>query len=210
MAGATCEQEGALAAGRAAALACTACPLWQLGRQTVFGEGPADARLLLCGEAPGEQEDREGRPFVGPAGRLLDQALEQAGLDRRELYITNLVKHRPWVEQGGRRRNRPPRASEIRACAPWLQQELSIIRPDLVLCLGAPAARAIISKEFKLTEQRGRWYTLPSGARALATLHPAYVLIQPEASFDRLRAQLVADLRLVAEAYRALPPRLPG
>ena len=148
-----------LAALEAAARYCQACPLWQLGRQTVFGAGPADARLMVVGEAPGEQEDRQGIPLVGPAGKLFNEAIAQAGLDRQELYITNTVKHRPWVEQRGRAKNRAPRQSEIKACRPWLDQQVQIIRPALVVCLGATAAHALLGREFRLTEQRGRWRT---------------------------------------------------
>jgi uracil-DNA glycosylase family protein len=186
---------------------CRACPLWEIGSQTVFGAGPTTARMLLMGEAPGEYEDREGVPFVGPAGRMLDRALAEVGLDRGELYITNVVKHRPWVQQGGRRKNRPPKASEIKACRPWLDAELTLLRPDIVVCLGAPAAHAILGKDFKLTQQRGQWYSTPTIPHVLATLHPAYVLIQPPESRDALRDVLFADLAQVAARYRELPPR---
>jgi uracil-DNA glycosylase family protein len=183
---------------------CRACPLWELGGQTVFGAGAATARMMLIGEAPGEYEDREGVPFVGPAGRMLDRALAAVGLDRGELYITNVVKHRPWVQQGGRRKNRPPKTSEIKACRPWLDAELTLLRPDIVVCAGAPAARAILGKDFKLTQQRGQWYSTPTIPHVLATLHPAYVLIQPPESRDALRDVLFADLARVAERYREL------
>ena len=186
---------------------CRACPLWEIGSQTVFGAGPTTARMLLMGEAPGEYEDREGLPFVGPAGRMLDRALAEVGLDRGELYITNVVKHRPWVQQGARRKNRPPKASEIKACRPWLDAELTLLRPDIVVCLGAPAAHAILGKDFKLTQQRGQWYSTLTIPHVLATLHPAYVLIQPPESRDALRDVLFADLALVAQRYRELPPR---
>jgi uracil-DNA glycosylase family protein len=186
---------------------CRACPLWEIGSQTVFGAGPTTARMLLMGEAPGEYEDREGVPFVGPAGRMLDRALAAVRLDRGELYITNVVKHRPWVQQGGRRKNRPPKASEIKACRPWLDAELTLLRPDIVVCLGAPAAHAILGKDFKLTQQRGQWYSTPTIPHVLATLHPAYVLIQPPESRDALRDVLFADLAQVAARYRELPPR---
>ena len=188
----------------ARARGCQACPLWEIGTQTVFGAGPATARIMMIGEAPGEHEDREGLPFVGPAGRMLDRALATVGLDRDEIYITNVVKHRPWVLQGTRRKNRPPKTSEIKACRPWLDAELALIQPPIVVCLGAPAARAILGKEFRLTQQRGEWYSTPTIPHVLATLHPAYVLIQPPESRDALRDLVFADLARVAERYREL------
>ena len=193
-----------LAAVKEAAKSCQACPLWEIGTQTVFGVGPADARLMFIGEAPGAQEDRQGVPFVGPAGRLFDEALEQAGLARSEVYVTNVVKHRPWVAQNGRQKNRPPKQSEIKACRPWLDQELAIVRPSIICCLGAHAARAILGKDFKITQQRGQWLAEHAGAAALATIHPSYVLIQPAESYESLRQTLFSDLRQVAERYRAL------
>jgi len=141
---------------------------------------------------------------VGPAGRLLDRALAAVGLDRAEIYLTNVVKHRPWVQQGARRKNRAPKMSEIKACRPWLAAELTLLQPDIVVCLGAPAAREILGKEFRLTQQRGEWYSTPTIPHVLATLHPAYVLIQPPETMDVLRDTLFADLARVAERYRAL------
>jgi DNA polymerase len=186
------------------AKACQACPLWQHGTQTVFGQGPASARLMLIGEAPGQQEDRQGLPFVGASGRLLDETLEQAGLERAEIYVTNTVKHRPTVEQGGRTKNRAPKQSEVNACRPWLQQELRLVQPALIVCLGATAAREILGKSFKLTQQRGQWFGGPGGAEVLATLHPSYVLIQPAESYERVKETLFGDLRLVGERLRIL------
>jgi DNA polymerase len=186
---------------------CRACPLWEIGSQMVFGAGPPTARMMFIGEAPGEYEDREGVPFVGPAGRMFDRALAAVGLDRNELYVTNVVKHRPWVQQGTRKKNRAPKTSEIKACRPWLDAELTLLRPDIVVCLGAPAAHAILGKDFKLTQQRGQWYSTPTIPHVLATLHPAYVLIQPPESRDALRDVLFADMALVAARYRELPPR---
>jgi uracil-DNA glycosylase family protein len=190
-----------------AAEKCQACPLWEIGTQTVFGSGPATARLMFVGEAPGQHEDKQGIPFVGPAGRLFEQALQQAGLDRAEVYVTNVVKHRPWVDQNGRKKNRAPKQSEINACRPWLQEELRIVKPDIIVCVGASSAREILGKDFKLTQQRGQWFDGPGSARVLATIHPAYVLIQPEESYDRLQESLFADFRLVGDRYRALKPR---
>jgi uracil-DNA glycosylase len=188
---------------------CRACPLWEIGSQTVFGAGPVTARMVLIGEAPGEYEDREGVPFVGPAGRMLDRALAEAGLDRAELYLSNVVKHRPWVQQGTRKKNRAPKTSEIKACRPWLDAELTLLRPDIVVCLGAPAAHAILGKDFKLTQQRGQWYSTLTIPHVLATLHPAYVLIQPPESRDAMRDVLFGDMARVAERYRELPPARP-
>ncbi|HEY7067025.1 MAG TPA: UdgX family uracil-DNA binding protein [Chloroflexota bacterium] len=183
---------------------CRACPLWELGKQTVFGAGPADTRIVMIGEAPGEYEDREGVPFVGPAGRMLDRALAEIGLDRAQIYITNVVKHRPWVPAGNRKKNRAPKTSEIKACRPWLHAELELIRPPIVVCLGAPAAKEILGKEFRLTQQRGQWYSTPTIPNVLATLHPAYVLIQPPETMDAMRDLVFADLARVADRYREL------
>jgi len=190
---------------RREAAACRACDLWANATQTAFGEGPADARLMFIAEAPGEHEDEQGRPFVGPAGRLLDQALEQADIPRESVYLTNIVKHRPWLLQGPRKKNRPPRQSEIKACAPWLHGELEIVRPEIVVCVGAPAAKVILGKEFRLTQQRGQWFNTPTIPYVLATIHPAYVLIQPEESFDFWRGTLFADFQQIAEKLAALP-----
>ena len=184
---------------------CRACPLWEIGKQTVFGSGPATARLMFIGEAPGQHEDQQGVPFVGPAGRLFDQALQQAGIERAEIYVTNVVKHRPWIDLNGRKKNRQPKQSEINACRPWLEQQLQIIEPDIIVCVGALAARQMLGKDFKLTQQRGQWFEGPNGAAVLPTIHPAYVLIQPEETYDQLKEVLFADFRLVAERYRNLP-----
>ena len=177
---------------------CRACPLWEIGTQTVFGEGATPAELMLIGEAPGRQEDLQGRPFVGPSGQLLDAALGQAGIERRSVYISNVVKHRPWQQEGRRQKNRPPRAGEVKACRPWLEAELRLVRPRLIVCLGAHAARAILGQAFRLTRQRGEWLDLAGEASALATYHPSYVLIQPEATREPLEAELFADFRTVA------------
>ncbi len=188
----------------AASKVCQACPLWEIGTQTVFGDGPATARLMFIGEAPGRDEDKQGRPFVGASGRLFDEALQQAGIDRAEIYVTNTVKHRPWLQQGNRQKNRPPKQSEINACCPWLDEELRLLRPELIVCLGATAAKAILGKDFKLTQQRGQWLDGPGGAKVLATLHPSYVLIQPAESAERVRGMLFGDIGAVAKRYRSL------
>jgi DNA polymerase len=191
-----------LAAVGQEARGCRACPLWEIGTQTVFGEGAVPAKLIVLGEAPGRQEDQQGRPFVGPAGQLLDQALRQAGLDRESIYISNVVKHRPWLQEGRRQKNRPPRSSEIKACRPWLEAELRLVEPRLIVCLGAHAARAILGASFRLTQQRGEWQdvstSVADGVSALATFHPSYVLIQPEPNRESLEAAFFADFRTVA------------
>jgi DNA polymerase len=162
---------------------------------------------MIVGEAPGEQEDRQGLPLVGPAGKLFNEAIAQAGLDREELYLTNTVKHRPWVEQRGRSKNRAPKQSEIKACRPWLEQQLEIIHPDLVVCLGATAAHALLGREFRLTEQRGHWLDGPEGTAILATVHPAYVLIQPAETAAQVRQMFFDDIQTAAERYRKLKDR---
>src|SRR6266498_1368653 len=151
-------RERAWGSVRSAARSCTDCPLFEIGTQTVFGEGPVDARLMFIGEAPGAQEDKAGRPFVGPAGKLFNEALEEAGIDRSEVYVTNTVKHRPWVAgRSGRQKNRAPKQSEINACRQWHVREIALVRPEMIVCLGAKAAQEILGKDFKLTKERGRW-----------------------------------------------------
>ena len=154
---------------RSAAADCHACPLWELGTQTVFGSGPPTARVMVVGEAPGQQEDRAGVPFVGPSGQLLDEALERAGLQREQVYVTNVVKHRPTAAVNGRRKNRAPKRSEIKVCAPlWLHRELALARPALVCCLGAVAAKELLGQSFRLTQQRGEWFAAETCRRACA------------------------------------------
>jgi uracil-DNA glycosylase len=192
------QQSNRLESVRDDARSCTACPLWEIGTQTVFGAGPADAKLLFIGEAPGQHEDRTGVPFVGPAGKLFDRILEDAGIDRSTVYVTNTVKHRPWVQSDtGRKKNRAPKQSEIKACAPWLDHELAIVRPAIVCCLGAVAAKRLLGKDFKLTEQRGQWFTTEFAPYVFATIHPSYILIQPPESGDRWLETLTDDLREV-------------
>jgi DNA polymerase len=198
------EREAALRRARAAAADCRACPLWEIGNQTVFGAGPAAARLMFIGEAPGHNEDVQGIPFVGPAGRLFDEALGEAGIPRDEVFITNVVKHRPWLPVGNRAKNRPQKQSEINACRPWLNEELAIVQPEIIACIGAPAARAILGKGFRLTQQRGQWMEAEAAPQVIATIHPAFVLIQPDESFAGWRDTLFADFRLIGERYREL------
>ena len=175
-----------LPALREAAADCQACDLYKRGTQTVFGAGTRNAEVLFVGEQPGNDEDLEGEPFVGPAGKLLDNALEEAGIDRQKAYVTNVVKHFKWEPRGKRRIHKKPNAKEIAACRPWLEQQLQIIEPDIIVCVGAPAARQMLGKDFKLTQQRGQWFEGPNGAAVLPTIHPAYVLIQPEETYDQL------------------------
>ncbi len=184
---------------------CRGCTLWQAATQAVFGEGPEGAKVMLVGEQPGDVEDREGRPFVGPAGRLLDDALEEAGIDRRRVYVTNAVKHFKWEPRGKRRLHSKPNAGEVSACRPWLDAEIAAVRPSIVVCLGATAAQALLGAEFRVTTQRGKWVTSALAPNVLATVHPSSVL--REKDDDRRHAAfegLVADLRIVAERMKRI------
>jgi DNA polymerase len=193
--------DGSLRSIREAALACRRCALWQPATRTVFGEGPEDARVVLVGEQPGDEEDLSGRPFVGPAGKLLDRVLQELGIDRRALYLTNAVKHFRFEQRGKRRLHRNPTSSQVQACRPWLQQELARIDPQLIVCLGANAARAVLCSDFRLMEQRGQWRVMADGARALATVHPSWVLRQPDDSArGAAYALLKQDLQQLAVA----------
>jgi len=188
-----------LQALRVAAAGCRECPLWKTGTQTVFGEGTARATVMLVGEQPGDQEDRAGRPFVGPAGRLLDEALEAAGIDRKAAYVTNVVKHFKWEARGKRRIHAKPAWSEIAACRPWLDGELEAVRPAVLVCLGATAAQALLGRQFRVTQQRGAWIESDLAEHVTATIHPSAILRQ-RTDEDRHREMdaFVADLRLVA------------
>jgi DNA polymerase len=184
---------------RAAAADCRACPLWQTGTQTVFGEGAAKAPVMLVGEQPGDQEDKQGRPFVGPAGRLLDEALELAGIDRSATYVTNAVKHFKWEARGKRRIHAKPSWSEQLACRPWLEAELLVVKPTVLVCLGATAAQSLLGKQFRVTKERGRWLESDLAERVTATIHPSAVLRQrDDESRHREMAAFVNDLTLVA------------
>ena len=178
---------------------CQACPLWQTGTQTVFGEGAANAQVVFVGEQPGDQEDKQGRPFVGPAGRVLDEGLELAGIDLSTTYVTNAVKHFKWTARGKRRIHAKPNWSEIAACHPWLQSELEAIEPAVVVCLGATAAQALLGKQFRVTKQRGTWIESELAEHVTATIHPSSILRQ-RSDEDRHRemAGFVEDLKLVA------------
>lgn len=189
---------------RDAAGRCTACELHRLGTQTVFGEGPARARLMAVGEQPGDREDVEGRPFVGPAGRLLDEAFDGAGIDRGDIYLTNAVKHFRWEEQRGKRRiHKKPGLAHIRACAPWLQAELGVVRPDVVVLLGATAAQAVLGSAFRVTQHRGAFVDSPLDALVTATVHPSSVLrARDEPSRREAFEGFVRDLAFAASGLR--------
>ncbi len=187
---------------RIAAKGCHGCHLWRLGTQTVFGEGPGNARLMIVGEQPGDQEDRAGRPFVGPSGALLDAALDEAGIDRSEVYVTNAVKHFKWEQRGeksARRIHKTPNASEIRACRPWLDTEIALVRPRLLLCLGATAARALLGKDFRITQSRGKAITVDELPTVITTVHPSAVLRTPRESRADAEREFVADVRRAAK-----------
>lgn len=184
-----------------AARNCTACPLYKRGTQTVFGEGRKNARLMLLGEQPGDQEDVAGKPFVGPAGKLLDRALAEAGINRDEVYVTNTVKHFKWEPRGKRRTHQKPNSREIAACRPWLEAELQLVRPKLLVCLGATAAQSIFGPSFRVTRERGKVLKSELAPSVLATVHPSSLLRQPdEESRERELAQFVADLRAALKA----------
>jgi uracil-DNA glycosylase len=187
---------------REAAAGCTACPLHLTGTQTVFGEGARSAPLMLVGEQPGDVEDREGRPFVGPAGRLLGEALAEAGIDRRLAYVTNVVKHFKWTPRGKRRIHAKPNQSEIAACRPWLEAELAVVRPLVLVCLGATAAQALLGRDFRVTRQRGEAVETDLAPNALATVHPSSILRADPADRDAELAAFVADLRTAASLLR--------
>ena len=184
---------------REAAHGCQGCPLWRNATQTVFGEGPSGARILMLGEQPGDREDRAGRPFVGPAGRLLDQALIAAGIERQDVYVTNAVKHFKWEAVGKRRLHKKPTAREIAACRPWLDAELEMLRPEIVVALGATAAQALMGRAFRVTRERGKVFAEFSGAKSfVATVHPSSILRGDPGERETALAAFVADLKIVA------------
>lgn len=189
-----------LLALREAARGCTACPLHEKATQTVFGEGPDKARLMLVGEQPGDQEDLQGRPFVGPAGQLLDWSLEKAGIDRSRTYITNAVKHFKWFPRGRRRIHSKPGSLEIRACRPWLDQELALIRPEVLVCLGATAAQALLGASIRVMRDRGRWLASDLAPHVMVTVHPSSLLrIEEDAERKDAIRHFVRELRLVPQ-----------
>jgi uracil-DNA glycosylase len=181
-----------------AARKCRACQLWRRATQTVFGEGSATARVMLVGEQPGKDEDLEGRPFVGPAGRMLSKALEQAGIDRGRTYVTNVVKHFKWEARGKRRIHVKPNALEIGACRPWLESEIAVIHPDAIVCLGATAAKALLGASFKVSVQRGSFVDSPLAPLVTATVHPSSILREPDSKArDAKMRAFVRDLKKV-------------
>ena len=181
---------------REAAAGCKACPLWQTGTQTVFGEGSAKADVVFVGEQPGDQEDLEGRPFVGPAGKLLDQALEETGIDREQVYVTNVVKHFKWKSQGKRRIHQKPNWKEIGACRPWLDAEVAVLKPRVLVCLGATAAQALLGRDFRVSRQRGELVESPLAEKTIATVHPSSILRAEDR--DVQFEEFVRDLRKIA------------
>ena len=186
---------------RKAASACTACDLWKTATQTVFGEGASRATIMIVGEQPGDQEDRVGRPFVGPAGKLLDEALAQVGIDRATVYVTNVVKHFKWTasDRGKRRIHKKPRQSEIEACSPWLEAELHTVKPKILVCMGAIAAQALLGKHFSVTRNHGQAVESPHARFVIATMHPSSILRAIDAaSRQRQMAEFISDLRQVA------------
>ncbi len=186
-----------IAALSEAAQTCRGCPLYANATQTVFGEGAGSARIMLVGEKPGDREDQEGHPFVGPAGRELDRALKDAGVDPRSVYVTNAVKHFKFVQRGKRRIHQKPSATEVQACLPWLEREIDVVRPDVMVLLGATAAQAILGSSFRISKQRGELVHVSGRPPCIATWHPSAILrMQESADRARLRADVVADLRL--------------
>ena len=185
---------------RRAAAGCKACPLWERGTQTVFGEGSPHARVVLVGEQPGHEEDLTGRPFVGPAGRLLDRALEAAGIDREDASVTNVVKHFKWEPRGKRRIHSKPNAQEIAACRPWLDAELALVKPRVLVCLGATAAQALLGRDFRVTQHRGEFVPSPLAPYVMATVHPSAILRAPDDETRRAeRERFIEDLKKVAK-----------
>lgn len=184
-----------------AAVGCKACDLYKRGTQTVFGEGPKGASLMFVGEQPGDAEDLAGHPFVGPAGKLLDRAMEQAGIDRGAVYVTNVVKHFKWEPRGKRRIHAKPNAGEISACRPWLETEIALVRPHALVCLGATAAQALLGKSFKVSKQRGEFVESSLAPLVIATVHPSSILRAPDDDARRSEMErFVADLKKLARA----------
>ena len=184
-----------------AAAECKACHLWKTGTQTVFGEGKPTSTVMFVGEQPGNSEDLQGRPFVGPAGNLLDKALDEAGIDRSRVYVTNVVKHFKWEPRGKRRIHKKPNAAEINACRPWLQAEIDVIKPRVIICLGSTAAQAVIGPKFKVSTQRASFVDSPLAPFVTATVHPSSILRAPSDDQRRLEmARFIADLKKIRKA----------
>src|SRR5437773_3353115 len=188
---------------RDAAQDCQACDLYKLGTQTVFGEGARHAELMFVGEQPGDAEDLAGRPFVGPAGRLLDRALEEAGIDRAVVYVTNVVKHFKWEPRGKRRIHKKPNAAEIAACRPWLDTEIALVKPRILVCLGATAAQALLGRDFRVSLQRGQFIERPGLPLMMATVHPSSILRAPDDESREIEMQaFVQDLKRLAQRIK--------
>jgi uracil-DNA glycosylase len=184
-----------------AAASCEGCDLYRNATQTVFGEGRPGAEIMMVGEQPGDREDLQGKPFVGPAGRVLDDALEQAGIDRDAVYVTNAVKHFKWTPRGKRRIHKRPSAEEITACHPWLEAELEAVQPEVLACLGATAAQALLGRQFRVTQHRSEFVESPLAPLVTATVHPSSILRAPdEAAREREMEAFIADLRTIAAA----------
>ena len=195
-----------LPALREAAAGCRGCDLWVNATQTVFGEGPRSADVMLVGEQPGDQEDRQGHPFVGPSGQLLDAGLEEAGIDRNRVYVTNSVKHFKFVViERGRRLHKKPSAGEVRACNPWLQEEIRVVKPRVVVALGATAAQALLGKQFRVTQDRGKPIKTDFAEAVVATVHPSAVLRAPADAREEARREFFADLKKVAKYLKQNP-----
>ena len=185
---------------RSAAATCKGCELWKSGTQTVFGEGTKSAELMFVGEQPGDKEDLAGEPFVGPAGRLLDQALEAADIDRRKVYVTNIVKHFKWEARGKRRIHKKPNLTEVSACKPWLEAEMKVVRPKVVVALGATAAQGLLGKDFRVTKQRGEPMETDFADSVVATIHPSSILRAPDEAARRSEMEgFIADLKVAAK-----------
>ena len=199
-------QKKSLTSLRRAAVHCRGCDLYLKATQTVFGEGPESARVMLVGEQPGDREDLAGKPFVGPAGRLLDEALEKAGIERDDVYVTNVVKHFRWesAARGKRRIHKKPRTWEIQACRPWLDAELAEVRPEVLVCLGASAAQALLGRDFSVTRQRGEFVSSTLAPRVMATVHPSSILRAPDSETRRSEMnKFIADLKKVARVIES-------
>jgi len=191
---------------RDAAAGCKGCELYKLGTQTVFGEGPTSTPVMMVGEQPGDEEDKQGHVFVGPAGRLLNRALEDAGIDRKSVYMTNAVKHFKWKPAGKRRLHQKPSASEVGACKPWLWSEIEVVQPRAIVCLGATAAQALMGNDFRVTKSRGQWFDFQNSRKLIATVHPSSILRAPDEDREAAYRDFVADLTIVAR-HIASPPR---
>jgi len=193
---------------RKAAADCKACDLWMRGTQTVFGEGGSHVRVMLVGEQPGDQEDIQGRPFVGPAGKLLDKVLEQTGIAREETYVTNAVKHFKWEPRGKRRIHKKPNSLEITACKPWIEAEIAVLKPEVIVCMGATAAQALLGRDFRVSTQRGQWIKSELAPHVIATVHPSSLLRAPDEETRRIEMKrFIDDFKVVASVIHKLPQK---